>query len=38
MCDKYLGQRPIKVKRSGMNARLPILPVSRFDRVSGLRV
>ena len=33
MCDKYLGQRPIKVKRStcqrsGMNARLPLLPVT----------
>ena len=33
VCDKYLGQRPIKVKRSkcqssGMNARLPLLPVT----------
>ena len=33
MCDKYLGQRHIKVKRSqyqrsGMNARLPLLPVT----------
>ena len=31
--DKYLGQRPIKVKRSkcqrsGMNARLPLLPMN----------
>ena len=31
--DKYIGQRPIKVKRSkcqrsGMNARLPLLPVT----------
>ena len=33
MCDKYLGQRHIKAKgstcqRSGMNARLPLLPVT----------
>ena len=33
MCEKYLGQRPIKVnrskcQRSGMNARLPLLPVT----------
>ena len=33
MYDKYLGQRHIKVKmstcqRSGMNARLPLLPVT----------
>ena len=33
VCDKYLGQRPIKIKRSkcqrsGMNARLPLLPVT----------
>ena len=33
VCDKYLGQRPIKVNRSkcpgsGMNARLPLLPVT----------
>ena len=38
MCDKYLGQRYIKVNRSkcqmsGINARLPLLPVTRptFD-------
>ena len=31
VCDKYLGQRPIKVKRSGMNARRPLLPVTRPD-------
>ena len=29
VCDKYLGQRPIKVKRSGMNARLPLLPLTK---------
>ena len=35
LCEKYLGQRPIKVKRStcqrsGMNARLPLLPVTHL--------
>ena len=36
VCDKYLGQRHIKVKRSkcpgsGINARLPLLPVTEHQ-------
>ena len=42
VCDKYLGQRPIKVKRSkcqrsGMNARLPLLPVTGHPMTASRR-
>ena len=42
MCDKYLCQRPIKVKRSkcqrsGMNARLPLLPVTGHPMTASRR-
>ena len=42
VCDKYLGQRHIKVKRSkcqrsGMNARLPLLPVTGHPMIASRR-
>ena len=42
VCDKYLGQRPIKVKRSkcpgsGMNTRLPLLPVTGHPMATSRR-
>ena len=42
MCDKYQGQRPIKVNRStcqssGMNARLPLLPVTGHPMTASRR-
>ena len=42
MCDKYLGQCPIKVKRSkcqrsGMNALLPLLPVTGHPMTASRR-
>ena len=42
VCDKYLGQRHIKVKRSkcqrsGMNAHLPLLPVTGQPMMASRR-
>ena len=42
LCERYLGQRPIKVKRStcqrsGMNARLPLLPVIGHPMIASRR-
>ena len=42
VCDKYLSQRPIKFKRSkcqrsGMNARLPLLPVTGHPMTASRR-